>query len=492
MGESGNAAQWLRITGLSDAGHRRYVRFRSISSARLNGGEAGFGLPAARAALDGMTDIDSQRPWFWATLVLSSISIVAIVFAFWELVENHFFTDLNYVSLHYLYISRGIASSLLLAVWAAWYVLRSRRASEEELRRSRERYRGLLDASPGAVALYDDSLCVIEWNSSAEKLYGYSKAEVIGRALPTVPPERELELASYLHTVSAGEKVIDDESVRMSRDGEHIAVRLNLLPYDEVGARYFLEVTGDIREQVRLRQTLIEIEKLTSMGMMAAGTAHHLNTPLASMLLRTQMLRERAKHSEFADDLAQLEMSMGFCQQFVRRLLDFSRRPTTLKRPQEVKSAIDAVMGFMSPTMLTKRVQVHLALDEAAGQYVLCDQNQLETVLLILLSNALDAVAVNGEIEIECVCVPPGRVTIRVSDNGCGIEPAQLSQVFEPFFTTKITGKGTGLGLPIARNIVHEHGGTITLQSEPGKGTDAIIELPVCSRPQAAHVEAAQ
>ena len=91
-----------------------------------------------------MREREHGRHWFWATLVLSSISIVALVFAFWELVENHYFRDLNYVSLHYLYISRGIASSLLLASWAAWFVLRQRRMAERELRRSRERYRGLV------------------------------------------------------------------------------------------------------------------------------------------------------------------------------------------------------------------------------------------------------------------------------------------------------------------------------------------------------------
>ena len=109
-----------------------------------------------------MAKADQEYRWFWATLVLSSISIVAIVFAFWELVENHYFRDLNYVSLHYLYISRGIASSLLLSAWAAWFVLRQRRSAEAELRRSHERYRGLLESSPGAVVLFDSSFNVVE------------------------------------------------------------------------------------------------------------------------------------------------------------------------------------------------------------------------------------------------------------------------------------------------------------------------------------------
>src|SRR5450631_1828695 len=99
-----------------------------------------------------------EKRWLWATLTLSSITIVSIVFAAWEIAQNRFFKDADYVTLHYLYITRGVASSLLLAFWAAWFVLMQRRKSEEDLRRSRERYRGLMEAFPGAVVLYDSDL----------------------------------------------------------------------------------------------------------------------------------------------------------------------------------------------------------------------------------------------------------------------------------------------------------------------------------------------
>src|SRR5207244_8741615 len=110
-----------------------------------------------------------ERRWFWVTLILSSTTIVALVFAFWELVENRFFRELDYVSLHYLYISRGVTASVLLAIWAAWFVTRQRRIAEVELRKSHERYRGLLEASPGAVVLNDHHLRVLEWNAAAER-----------------------------------------------------------------------------------------------------------------------------------------------------------------------------------------------------------------------------------------------------------------------------------------------------------------------------------
>ncbi|MGH6631431.1 MAG: PAS domain S-box protein, partial [Burkholderiales bacterium] len=280
-----------------------------------------------------------EREWFWATLLFSSISMIAVVFAIWELLENRYFRNVDYMTLHYLYITRGIASSLLLAMWAAWYVLRQRRRSEEQLRRSRERYRGLLEASPGAIALYDCNLIVSEWNAAAERLYGFTKSEVLGQPLPTVPVDKKAELQSFLDQVGGGAPILDAETFRQARDGTLIEVQLSLLPFRDTAGMSFLEVTADIRERVRLRQTLLDLEKLATMGKMAAGTAHHLNTPLAAMLLRIQMLRERAG-ADSAVDLESLEAGVISCRHFVQRLLEFSRRAPLQKQPEEVVPAV--------------------------------------------------------------------------------------------------------------------------------------------------------
>ncbi|HEU5450740.1 MAG TPA: ATP-binding protein [Terriglobales bacterium] len=433
-----------------------------------------------------MDDGAQERRWFWATLILSSISIIALVFAFWELVENRYFRDLNYVSLHYLYISRGIASSLLLAVWAAYFVLRQRRLAEHELRRSRERYRGILEASPEAVALYDSELRVVEWNATAERLYGFSKEEVAGQPLPTVDDVLGDELREFMREVTSGRAVLERETRRRARDGSLLDVQISVLPFREGARQFFLEVAADIRERVRLRATLIELEKLTTMGKMAAGTAHHLNTPLASMLLRVQMMRQKA--SDNGGDLAQLESAIGFCQQFVRRLLEFSRRPAPQKQREEIAGIVGAVLGFLSPSLQAKHVHVSCDTGAAGGLAVLADRNQLETLLLILLSNALDAMNDGGSIAIAVAPAQPGQLEISIADSGCGISDADRERVFEPFFTTKPPGKGTGLGLAIARNIVAEHGGSIRLQRNRPQGTQAVIELPMLAEEPVAAV----
>jgi PAS domain-containing protein len=176
-----------------------------------------------------------EKRWFWATLTLSSITIVSVVLAAWELVENRLFRDANYITLHYLYVTRGVASSLLLAFWAAWFVLRQRRKSEADLRRSRDLYRGLLEAFPGAVILYDSELRVLEWNAPAERMYGYTRDTILGARLPILPAAKTAELEDLLHRGAYGSpcsivKPCANPARRTS------SVQLSLLPFRE-GAR---------------------------------------------------------------------------------------------------------------------------------------------------------------------------------------------------------------------------------------------------------------
>jgi PAS domain S-box-containing protein len=421
----------------------------------------------------------AEKRWFWVTLALSCVTIVSIVFALWELGENHFFRGADYLTLHYLYITRGIASSFLLAFWAAWFVLAQRKKSEEDLRRSRERYRGLLEDLPGAVVLFDVNLQVLEWNASAERMYGRGKAEMCGRALSTVPGEKLDELHEFMRRVEKDEPVLDVETTRRDPGGAPFPVQLSLRPFREPGGPIcFLEVTSDIRERVRWREAMLEIEKLASMGKMAAGTAHHLNTPLAALLLRVQLMRERASDG-LGRDLERLEEGLEFCRHFVGRLLEFTRATPVEKRNLDLGAILESVAGFFLPVIRSKRASLSVDASQAAGRQVFADRNLLEAVLLILLSNALDAVAPGGAIRIHARCTAGNRITVAVADDGCGIDAADLDRIFEPFFTTKGPGKGTGLGLAIAKNLILEHGGAIRLESEPGAGATAYIDLPL-------------
>jgi signal transduction histidine kinase len=151
------------------------------------------------------------------------------------------------------------------------------------------------------------------------------------------------------------------------------------------------------------------------------------------------------------------------------------------KAPQDLATVIESIAGFFQPAILSRRANLIVDSSEGRGQLVFADRNLLETLLLTLLSNALDAVPPGGEIRLCCRRPSPGMVGFTVSDNGCGISPTHLEHVFEPFFTTKEPGKGTGL----ARNVVMEHGGSIEIESRPGEGTTAIVDLPLAGAPEA-------
>ncbi len=427
-----------------------------------------------------MRNLPQQRNWFWLTLTLSSITVVALVLALWELIENRFFRNLDYLTLHYLDLTRGIAVSLILAFWAAWFVLRERNEKEEELRRSSERYRAILDSTPSSVLLLDGSLRISECNSAAERLYGYATEELIGAVLPTLPDDRAAEMRGIVERVGHGDAVLDLETQRKSKDGKRVEVQLSVLPLRSGNdGKYFLEVTSDITERVRFQQTLLQIEKLTTMGQMAAGTAHHLNTPLASMLLRLRMMREGKFEDSLKADLERLESSVSFCQHFVQQLLRFSRVGDVDKQPQALSATLRAVTSFLGPQLLAKRIRLDLALDGCDGAVVKGDKNQLEAVFLILISNAADAVPKDGVIRVNVHPADTGRVLIEIRDNGCGIPAEVLPRIMEPFFTTKPPGVGTGLGLAIATSILEKHNGSMRFDSAPGLGTTVTVELPV-------------
>jgi two-component system NtrC family sensor kinase len=312
------------------------------------------------------------------------------------------------------------------------------------------------------------------------RMYGYSKAEVEGHVLPIIPREKLDELKELMRRVESTGPVLDLETERLQKDGTPFAVQLSLRLFREAGEpTSFLEATLDIRDRVRWRNSMLEIEKLASMGKMAAGTAHHLNSPLAALLLRVELMRERFQDPALTADLMRLEEGLKFCRHFVQRLLEFTRTNPVQKQDLDLGAAVESVAGFFSPVIRAKRASLLVDAQNVAGVQVYADRNLLETVLLTLLSNSLDAVPTGGEIRVQCRSIPPDCVEVAVSDNGGGISPGDLSHVFQPFFTTKEPGKGTGLGLAIAKQLMFEHGGSIRLESELGVGTTARIELPL-------------
>jgi signal transduction histidine kinase len=200
-------------------------------------------------------------------------------------------------------------------------------------------------------------------------------------------------------------------------------------------------------------------------------------------------MRRQVTEGPLPEELARLEEGLNFCRHFVQRLLDFTRSTSLQKAPQDIASVVDSVTSFFLPALRAKRVVFSVDASLGRGCFVLADRNPLESLLLTLLSNALDAVPPEGEIRVFCRRPSPDHVGFVVRDNGCGMAAAQKEHLFEPFFTTKGPGKGTGLGLAMAKNVVLEHSGTIELESQPGEGTSVYVDFPLSGVRQMMGVE---
>jgi signal transduction histidine kinase len=244
-----------------------------------------------------------------------------------------------------------------------------------------------------------------------------------------------------------------------------------------------LELSRALEELRQRTRELLHAEKMSSLGQIAAGVAHELNTPLNTILGYSQLIAKRATDPEVAEEARAVEQATKRCRDIVRGLLDFSRKSDGFRAPRRLNKVIGRAFGFLKHDLDRRGVRAALELDRAPLE-VLADENQLEQAFLNLASNALDAMPSGGTITVRTAAsADRARVEIRFSDTGAGMTPDVLARAFEPFFTTKTTGRGTGLGLPIVERIVEEHGGTIEARSEPGAGAEFRIVLPLHQGP---------
>ena len=228
-------------------------------------------------------------------------------------------------------------------------------------------------------------------------------------------------------------------------------------------------------ELYQLEHHLVRAEKLATVGVLAAGLAHEVGTPLAIIRGRAEMLEARTHLPESKVILEQSD----HISNTLRQVLDFSREQPVEVRPTDVSAVFAAVAGLLDFRFRSKRIRCQI--DAAAEPcQVAADPDQLQQVLVNLVMNACDACAVGGRITLRArlASEPPGCVRIEVADDGCGIPPDQHDAVFDPFFTTKPKGEGTGLGLPVAASIVRNHQGQISIASDEGSGTTVTVLWP--------------
>jgi two-component system NtrC family sensor kinase len=249
------------------------------------------------------------------------------------------------------------------------------------------------------------------------------------------------------------------------------------------------------RELKRAHEHVLQVEKMASIGKLAAVVAHEINNPLSSILTYAKLLRKwlerpqgvRDKREEAEQCLELIASESRRCGDLVKNLLTFSRAQPINLQPTDISAVINRCYRLVQHQMELNNIQWQAEVAPGLPPAI-CDGAQIEQVLLALTMNAIDAMPRGGNLWLSAAATGGGELELKVRDDGSGIAPEILPQIFEPFLTTKESGHGVGLGLAISRSIVERHGGSIEAQSELGRGTTFTIRLPL----QAARVAAAE
>lgn len=376
-----------------------------------------------------------------------------------------------------------------------------RRANEELHRRTteqlgeyRSRLASIIDSSEDAILSKDLKGMITSWNKGAERIYGYTPEEVVGKHISLLTlSDRPHEIPEILEKIGRGQKIEQYESVRLAKDGRRLDVSISVSPLrnaagDIVGAS---AIARDITAQKRSEGQLRRSQKMEAIGRLAGGVAHDFNNVLGIINACAEFLRDRIdRGAESSLYVENIKKAIERGRSLTKQLLAFSRTSAIQPRVLDLNERLRDISKLLHP-LLGEDVEI-LLVPGTPSAVVEADPGQLDQIVVNLAVNARDAMPRGGKFILETGAVKfdetsaeqqhamaPGKyVMLAVSDTGSGMDEATVSRIFEPFFTTKEAGHGTGLGLATVYGIVKQSAGHIMVYSEPGQGTTFKIYLP--------------
>ena len=365
---------------------------------------------------------------------------------------------------------------------------RSLERKVEEYERLKEFSENIVESIHVGILAADLEDRVESWNSQMERLTGILRRDAVGRRLSELLPETLCEAlvpvtgSSGIHNIykhlmpTAGEDVRDAivniaVAPLIARDSAHIGR---------------LIIFEDVTDRDELERKLMQADKLSSIGLLAAGVAHEVNTPLAVISTYAQMLAKQISgDAQKAPLLEKIAKQTFRASEIVNSLLNFSRTSPTEFVSVDLNRVLNETVTLIQHQLSNAQIETKLALDSHLPK-VRGNAGRLQQVFLNLFLNARDAMESGGTLAVRTITTD-GLVYVTVADSGSGITPENLAKIFDPFFTTKAAKRGTGLGLAVSYGIIREHGGEITVESEVGAGTRFELSFPVLTEGVAEH-----
>jgi two-component system NtrC family sensor kinase len=297
-------------------------------------------------------------------------------------------------------------------------------------------------------------------------------------------------MVAATHNITAGrfdQEVHTDSPGEIAALADSFNVMLHSLRHmkddlEEWGRTLEQKVKQRTQELAAMQTRVAQSERLASLGMLAAGVAHEVNNPLGGILALTALtLEDMEAANPNRENLEEVIRQTERCRDIVNRLLEFSRQSKTDEELVDMNDILEKTLSLISKQSVFFNVTIEKRYDPDLPE-VLADRSQFQQVFMNLLMNAVQAMNERGTLSIVTRRdASRENIEIAISDTGCGIPQGQINRIFDPFFTTKASGQGTGLGLSIAYGIVTTHGGTITVQSETGKGSTFTIRIPIAA-----------
>jgi two-component system cell cycle sensor histidine kinase/response regulator CckA len=368
---------------------------------------------------------------------------------------------------------------------------RERGRTERALAEERDWSRLLVENASALIVGLDAAGLITVFNPAAERVTGHRADDVRGKDWFEVlaPRDRYAEAwAAFREMIETGH-ARDTEDPLLTATGEEriIAWHRNVLRAPLSGLVAFgIDVTDRLRaerERKVLEQAARQMERLAGLGTLAAGLAHELNNPIGIISSRIELMLMEADTlpPSTVEDLRVIHRHAHRMARLATGLLSFGRRSSGERVSVNLNQVIEETLLLIGPQITKSGIELVTRLADVPP--IRGDGSTLQQVVLNLVSNAREAMTIPaGRISIETrmSANPPGRVELEIEDTGPGISPEDLARIFDPFFTTKATG--TGLGLAITYGIVHEHDGTIDVESSPGRGTRFLLSFPPITR----------